>query len=285
MANYRVKIGSTSLGLSTQVVSIGWDAILEWKKDSDSINYEFNPKGDWTLNCARLPSAWGSDAPTIFQALLDEENSCEIFEVSVEVECAEVWEEVWSGEFSSRDWKSNRDKSTITVKPKEVSPFQCLKRNWKFEKNIYYVAINAGGWVTVRPTFYVYESIQRIEQIFDIGDPPPDPPLEPDYCHYETEFITNSNDWLFIYYYHRYRLPGTCSGSTPVEPDTFETWNLLTDNCPTDSEWWTCPESARVPYNFIHGTRLQDVLEYLFDQTGCGLTVKSDFFRYERRRQ
>jgi hypothetical protein len=278
MANYRVKIGSASLGLSTQVISIGWDAIIEWKKDSDSINYEFNPKGEWTINCASLPSAWGSDAPTIFQALLDEENSCEIFEVSAEVECAEVWEEVWAGEFSSRDWKSNRDKSTITVKPKEVSPFQCLKRNWKFDQNIYTIGSVSGLWVFVRPSFYVYESIQRISALIDITDPCPTPPFESSYCYYETEHFPDAVTGYCVYYYHRYVLPGTCSGSTPIEPDSFSDWNLLTDNCPTDSEWWTCPETARVPYNFVHGLRLQDVLEYLFDQTGCGLTVKSDFF-------
>lgn len=277
MAAYRVKIGSVSLGLSQQVVSIGWDSVLEYKKDSDSRNYSFNPKADWLLNCKRLPSAWGVDVPTIFDALVDAEDTCETFECSVEVECpagSGTWSEVWSGEFSSKDWKRSSDKFTISVKPKEINPLDCIKKAWKSEQNIYAIA----AWQTVRPYFYVYKDKQRIIKNVDPTDPCEAPPSEPDYCWYETESQPESGVTICVYYYHRFELPGTCSGSTPVEPDDFTTWNLLDDNCPTSSLWWTCPEDARVPYTFSHGLKLQDVLTYLFDETDCGLTVKSDFF-------
>lgn len=277
MANYRVKIGSASLGLSTQVVSIGWDSVLEQKKDSDSINYAHNPKSEWLLNCARLPLAWGADAPTIFQDLLDVSSDCETFECAVEVECpagSGTWSEVWAGEFSSKDWKTDDDKKKISVRPKEINALDCLKKEWKNDQNIYAVA----AWQTVKPYFYIYKTKERLVAQTNPDDPCAAPPTETDYCWYETESIPDGNKTLCVYYYHRFQLDGTCSGATPVDPDDFTSWTLLQNNCPTSSLWWTCPDAARLPYTFIHGLRLQDVLQYLFDQTGCGLTVKSDFF-------
>lgn len=277
MANYRVKIGSVSLGLSQEVVEVGWDSVIEWKKDSDSINYTKNPKRDWLINCARLPAAWGANAPEIFQALYDASEDCETFECSVEVECpagSDTWSEVWAGEFSSKDWKINDDKKIISVKPKEVNPLDCVKETWKTDRNIYGIA----AWQTVKPYFHIYEEVERLIKSTPPTATCPSPPVVANYCLYDTETILDDQQNFCVYYYHRHRLPGTCSGSTPVEPDDFTTWNLLTDNCPTSSDWWACPDNARIPYTFIHGLRLQDVLEYLFDETGCGLTVKSDFF-------
>lgn len=279
MANYRVKIGSASLGLSQEVVQVGWDSILEWKKDGDSINYQFNPKGNWLLNCSRLPEAWGETAPAIFEALSEASDDCETFECSVEVECpagSDTWSEVWAGEFSSKDWKISQDKKTITVKAKENGPIDCLKREWKNKENIYGV----GTWQTVKPYYHIYKTRQRLIKSSPPSAGCPTPPADANYCHYETESIAEGPEIFCTYFYHRYELPGTCSGATPVQPDNFTAggWTLLTNNCPTSSLWWACPEGARVPYTFIHGLKLQDVLTYLFSQTGCGLTVKSDFF-------
>lgn len=277
MASYRVKIGSVSLGLSQQIVEIGWNSIVEWKKDSDSINYAFNPKGDWLLNCGRLPSAWGANAPAIFQALYDASEDCETFECSVEVECPKgsaTWSEVWSGEFSSKDWKISDDRKTISVRPKEVNPLDCVKKAWKTDKNIYGIT----AWQTVKPYFYIYKTVERLIKSTPPTATCPSPPVVANYCLYDTETLLDDQQTFCTYFYHRHELPGTCSGATPVEPDTFTTWNILTNNCPTSSLWWACPDGARVPYTFIHGLRLQDVLEYLFEETGCGLTVKSDFF-------
>lgn len=277
MANYRVNIGSVSLGLSQEIVQIGWDAVVEWRKESDSINYDFNPKSDWLINCARLPSAWGATAPAIFQALYDASEDCETFECSVEVECpagSDTWSEVWVGEFSSKDWKISDDRKRIQVRPKEVSPFDCLKKNWKSESNIY----AAAAWQTVKPYFYIYKTVERLIKSTPPTATCPSPPTVANYCLYDTETLLDDIETFCTYFYHRYELPGSCSGATPVQPDNFATWNILTNNCPTSSLWWACPDGPRVPYTFIHGLKLQDVLQYLFDETGCGLTVKSDFF-------
>lgn len=277
MANYRVKIGSVDAGLSVQVMPLGWDAILEWKREADSANYTFNPKGDFLLNCARLPAAWGPAAPDIFQALIDEEENCTSFEVAIEIECPKnsgTWEEVWAGSFSSKDWKRNNDQKTISVKAKETNPLQCLRENWKTQKNIY----NVGTWQTVRPYLNEYE---KYTEVIDqpLATPCGDPPVVSGYCFYSKESKkVGTDEKLCIYHYHRFKKAGTCSGATPVEPDTFNSWTILTNSCPGSSLWWTCPASTHLPWTFIHGQRLQDIIEFLVDETGCGLTVKSDFF-------
>lgn len=279
MANYRIKIGSASLGLSQQVISVGWDSVIEWKKESDSRNYSINPKTDWLISCARLPSDWGLDKTAVFQDLVDASDDCETFECSVEVECpagSDNWEERWSGEFSSKDWKVSDDKKTLSVKPKENNPLDCLKENWKKDENIY----NIVAWETVKPYFNIYKDKQRVIVGASPADPCLSPPSESGFCHYETESIPGSPPDIptkCIYYYHRFEKAGGCSGSTPTEPDDFTDWTILQNNCPTSSVWWTCPEGSNLPFTFIHGTRLGDVIQYLLDQSGCGLTVVSDF--------
>ena len=267
------------MGLSQQVIQIGWDSILEWKKESDSVNYAFNPKSDWLIRCAALPSAWGLDKTAVFQSLVDASEDCETFECSVEVECpagSDTWVEKWSGEFSSKDWKPDETKKTISVKPKEVGDLDCLTKFWKTDDNIYLAA----DWVPMRPYFTVYKHKERLVIGSSPADPCLSPPTETDYCHYLTESQPGSPPDIptkCIYYYHRFEKNGTCSGSTPVEPDTFNTWTLLTNSCPTSSVWWTCPAGTNVPYTFAHGTLLSDALEYLVGQAFCGLTVVSDF--------
>ena len=274
MAEYRIKMGSTSLGLSLEVINVGWDAVLEWKRETDSVGYSRNPKSDMVLNCARLPEDWGADAPTIFEDLLDAESGCDTFQVVVEVFCGSGWAQEWTGEFSTKDWKSDRDKNIISVRPKKASLFECIKKAWKTDQNIYGIA----PWETIKPYYYAYKDKQRLVVQPDPDDPCGAPPTESDFCWYETEPVPDGHHTLCVYYYHRFELPGTCSGSTPVEPDNFTDWTLLEDNCPTGSSWWMCPEDARVPFEFGHGLRLRDVLEYLLEQTGCGMAVISDFF-------
>lgn len=274
MAEYRVKMGSSSLALSQEVINVGWDAVLEWKLETDSVGYPQNPKSEMVINCARLPEGWGATVSETFEDLLEAESGCDTFQVSVEVYCEGDWAQVWSGEFSTKDWKSDRDKKIISVRPKQLSHLDCLKKAWKNEQNIYGIE----AWVTVKPYYYAYKDKQRLVVQPDPVEPCAAPPSEADFCWYETEPIPDGHHTLCVYYYHRFELPGTCSGSTPVEPDGFTDWALLEDDCPTGCSWWTCPEDARVPFEFGHGLRLRDVLTYLFDQTGCGMTVVSDFF-------
>jgi len=114
----------------------------------------------------------------------------------------------------------------------------------------------------------------------DPDEPCGDPFTVANYCYYLTERTVDAQQDICIFYYHRYKMAGSCLGGAPVAPDTFTSWNILTNNCPTSSEWWACPPSARIAYTFQHGLMLKDVVEYLVTQTGCGLSVVSDFFGF-----
>ena len=281
MANYRVKIGSTDMGLSSAVVSVGWDSVIEYKPDADSIAYTDGPKSEVLINCARLPSAWGEDRPDVFQSLVDESENCTVFQFAVEVECEpDTWAEVWAGEFSSKDWKVDLDKKTIAVKPKRSTDADCIRSEWTATQNPYDLEP-----VEVLPYIITIEDQTVLSANVPWGEPCEDyqgvPPT--DYC---LELIQEqfgpgevygvNRTCVFLYF--RQVLAGSCSGSTPVEPDTWNTWTLLDDNCPTGSTWWLCPGVNDIVFTFSNGRLFADVLEYMVGQTGCGLTVKSDFF-------
>lgn len=277
MAETRIKIGSVALSLPVAVVAAGWDEETVLRPDEDSRAFREEFKSDIVIACQDLPETWtGDTAAERFDFLLDQETGCSDFEVSIEVKCGGVWTEVWTGAFDTK-WKSDRAKQTITVKPKQGKDFECLKKAWTQPQNVF------GVTPTVKTTPYnatlTFETVPE-----DPCDPdvPPDPPLpNPNYCYSGQVYVLDFSGsfkcgWLF----QRYEKTGTCSGSTPVAPDDFLDWNLVLPNpCPgTNPTYWSCPEGARSPYKYRNGRRFDGVLEHLFEQADCGLTVVSDFF-------
>ena len=254
---------------------VAWDAVLAWEREDDSANYKFNPKSEMTLYCRDLPAAWDPAPLDAFDILLDAEDDCNTFQVIVEQDCGGVWAEVWTGTFQSKEWKSDRTRKTIRVKPREANPFDCLKDAWKEKSNPYGFAD-----VEVKPSYLGYELTQQVEVVNEPDGDCPVPPTLADYCYYDLVRTAMPDLGITIcaFLYHRYQEAGTCSGATPVEPDTYNTWTLLTDNCPTSSDWWFCPADGRIPYNFPNGRLFSVVLQHLVSDTGCGLTVVSDFF-------
>lgn len=279
MANYRVKIGSTDMGLVSAVVPVGWDSVLDYKPDADSVAYNVGVKTDVTLNCARLPSEWGGDKPDTFQTLVDASDGCEVFQFAVEVECAGEWAEVWDGEFSSKDWKVDLDKKTITVRPKRTSDADCIRSVWTDTQNPFGLTP-----VTVKPYFAQYQVVEEIVPGWPWADPCDTPPTVPQFCHESTSETQSPGEApgvlkTCVYSYSRYVLSGSCSGSTPLMPDTWNPWTILDDDCPTGSTWYNCETLAStVVFRFDNGRMFKDVIEYLVNQTGCGLGVVSDFF-------
>ena len=276
MAEIRVKISSTDLSLSEQVIPVVWDGVLAVKKNKDVRNYTEEPKNDFVIPCSVLPVAWSGGGTSAFDLLIASESDCNTFDVSVESFCSGVWSEIWTGSFTSQKWKSDQVKKIIQVGPTESNPFDCLKDQWKLKKNIFAVAPS----VFVRPYLLNYEHTEQTVQNTPLNAPCDNPPTVPYFCLYGYEAVPDIilDFVLCVYTYHRYKKPGTCSGSTPVAPDSWNPWVIVNDNCPTSSEWWACPEGSRLPFEFPNGRMLADVLEYLFLETGCGLTVKSDFF-------
>lgn len=271
MAQVRVKIGSVSFGLPQEIVSVGWDAVLSMKPDDDSRLFLEELKSDMTLSCKNLPSMWEGDTQAEkFAHLLEAEADCHTFEVSIEVLCDDEWTEKWSGTFDSK-WKSDLDKKTITFRPKQVNAAACLKKEWTEPVNIYDVA----PVVRTRPynVTYKWDTIGPVT----CTDDPPD---NPGFCWDGIKIVVASGPHAgeCSWHYHRFERPGTCDGATPVPPDEFQDWELLSGGCPGTPVYWACPESARVVANFRNGRTLKDVLEFLLEETGCGLSLVSDFF-------
>ena len=282
MSDLRIKIGSVDLSLPVatfDAAALGWDGITTYKPDQDSRTYRSEFKSDIIIPCSAIPDTWpGDTVGERFQALLDAETGCAVFEVSVEVYCGESWVEVWTGEFDT-NWRSDRDTKTITVRPKQADPFTCIKNNWGESVNIFDVT----PVTLTRP----YNAILKLQTVFEsVCDPEDPPPPLPDtrFCYSGQVSIADyglggvSCAWIF----QRYEKAGTCDGSTPIPPDDYGNWQPMlagSNGCPGDTPiFWNCPESARVVYSFKNGRRFDEVLQFLLDQTGCGLTVVSDFF-------
>lgn len=264
------------MGYPDEVVSVGWDKITTQKPDDDSRTYREEFKSDMVISCADLPAAWGgATASERFDALLDAEAGCSVFRVSVEVFCADAWTEVWTGTFDT-NWKSDRIQKTITVRPKATNPFECLKKAWTEQQNVFGVT----PVVRTNPYNASLKFETYVENPCDPSDPPTPLP-DPNYCYSGQVSVLDFTysfkcGWIF----QRYEKAGTCSGATPVPPDDFTDWNLVLPNpCPgTNPTYWSCPEGARVVHKFPNGRRFDAVLEYLMEQTECGLTVVSNFF-------
>lgn len=279
MANYRVKIGSTDLSLPLSVIEVGWDSVISYNPDTDSEAYKDEIKSEMVMNCARLPTAWGADKPAAFLALDEASEECAVFQVVIEVECpkgSDEWENRWEGEFSSKNWRIDKDKKTISFQPTKTYDADCIRAKWTDIYNFYTL-----DKITVKPYFTTYELTQELVLDCDA------PPGITDYCiESESGFAPGEVDCEdlplgeFIRYYHRYLQAGGCLGSTPVAPDNFNPWTLVDNNCPGGgSTWWTCPAGVNsIVFEFDNGRMFNDALEYMLSETGCGFTVVSDFF-------
>lgn len=279
MAKYRVKIGSTDLSLPLSVIEVGWDSVISYNPDTDSEAYKDELKSEMTMNCARLPTAWGADKPAAFMALDEASEECAVFQVKIEVECpkdSDDYERVWEGEFSSKNWRIDKDKKTIAFQPTKTYDADCIRAKWTDIYNFYNLPE-----VVVKPYFTTYELTQELVLDCDA------PAGITDYCiESESGFAPGEVDCEdlplgeFIRYYHRYLQAGGCVGSTAVAPDNFNPWTLVDNDCPLGgSTWWTCPAGVNsIVYEFDNGRLFNDALEYMIAATGCDFTVVSDFF-------
>lgn len=255
--------------MATEVIPVGWDGIFAWQDNGDLPGFTKSLKNDMVISCRFLPISWAIDG-TAWESLIAADDACYVFDVSVEVECESVWAEVWAGTFSPKNWKINFDVKTITVKPKPADVYDCLKLKWDVPTNLYNVS---GSSITVKP--YILQYLHW-EEIVDLNDPAPD---VPGFCVYERiDMPVSDSGQLTIYHYHSYRKAGTCSGSTPVPPDTYNGWTLFSGSCPGTPIYWLCPTNPQVPYTYTNGRRFNDAFEALVDGLTCGLSVVSDFF-------
>ncbi len=280
--NTRVQIGSPDYGLSFEYFqtynillpnSLGWDTVLTYKRDGDGVNFTFEPKSNFKINCSDLPDEWDVlEEGNPWASLVDMDAGCWVFQVVIEGFCNDTWDIVWFGEFTSAEWKINLDRKFVEVQPKQNSTLECLKRNWTEVKNIF----DLPDEITVEPYLKNYE----VTEYSDVYTDPCisiTPPGVPDFCFDEVIETTNTPlDHFCTFLYHRSIKEGTCSGGLPEPPDLVNDWFLLEDNCPDPPLYWRCPES-RLPFVYPAGRKLADVLEYLVSEVSCGLSIISDF--------
>jgi len=272
MAQVRVKIGSTDYSLATEIIPVGWDTVLNYRKDTDSRNFIEEPKNDFVLYCRALPTSWESGG-TAWDNLAAATGACYTFQINIETKCSGSWSSVWTGEFSSKDWKINYDKQTITVKIKKNSDLDCLKLNWGNEVNLY----DLSPVVSVKPYYFTYKTHEESITATPGVECSVTVPFVFGYCNFDIQRIPSGGSEKCVYFYHRFERPGTCSGSSPVPPDDFSSWAYLSGSCPGTPLFWACPETERTPYEYPNGRYLGDVIQMLMDETGCGLLVVSDF--------
>jgi hypothetical protein len=270
VSELRVKISSSSI--LEQFVTPVWGGIFSYVQEKGQIFFRKRLKGAMVFQ--------NTDYELLNAALNPLE--CEIVTVTVEIFCGEPWAELVTAKFTLLESVINLDSCFISVTPEIQDDYTCFLKAWKEPINIYALDI-----VAVR----VYDNSQEYYvECFTEGPAGSPPPLEPvvpadpgtEWCVTpENNYIwqEETNVWYHTTCYHRLQAAGTCSGATPVAPYVSAAWNLLTDNCPTDSIWWRCPgtdEAGGVNGALSTGRDFSDVLAEVFGI--CGLNVVSDFF-------
>lgn len=272
-------------GLPDATIAVGWDAVMNYKPDNDFRNHRFSIKSEMLIGCNALPkNEWDVDVPqNPWASFVLMDNGCYRFQISVDLKCGEDWTEFWVGEFTTTEWRINLDEKYVVVKPK-TSPdtvpdggIDCIKRKWTEPINLYAME----GRITVEPYYNDYQ-LEPYQQYSDFPCDLTTPPGVSNFCY--DDFVQNTATvpggpyYLCTFFYHRFKATGTCDGGTPVPPDEFSDWQLYSGGCPGNPLFWTCPESSHLVASFKGGVLFRDVIEYLVDQMGCGLSVESDFF-------
>lgn len=281
MAEVRVRMECADYGLSDAVIAVGWDSVMNYQRDKDFRNHRLSIRGEMLIGCNALPkNEWDVDEPgNPWASFVLMDNGCYIFKVSVDIYCAGSWVEWWVGEFSTTEWRINLDKKYVIVKPK-TSEFsfadwgiECIKKKWTEVINIYDIPDR----IEVKPYVGTYDPFE-FQGNYTMPCNQVTPPVVPDFCFDEVVETPQPVIITCTFFYHRLTKEGTCEGGSPVPPDLVADWYLLEDNCPSPPLYWKCPIDSHLAATYQYGRMFSDVIQYLLDQTGCGLQVQSDFF-------
>lgn len=271
----RFKCYISSDNISYREASPVWAGAFSHKKERDAVFYTQELKDELLFK--------GDDYAAL---ILLEQSPCEVVDVEIWRQCEGEYSLYWTGDFTWFDVKVNKDYCTVRVTPSPKTGYECLQGEWEIEQNIY----SAASTVTVYP--FQGELQVACCTATNEGSPPPAPTggdctesfTLSEWCGLPISDVITPPDPPFTTYvrttcYGRVVADGTCSGGTPVAPNTQYFWNLLENNCPTSSKWWRCVSSLEQNLSPMNTGRLfKTVLQWLVDQTNCGLTVKSDFF-------
>ncbi len=207
--------------------------------------------------------------------LVMEQNPYDVATIDVYEYCEDTWKNIFEGEFNWFNVNVDRDKKKLTISPKERTVKSCIESKWELDS----VSIFYGTIQIVRPLAGVYE-VQCCSSvsasfpdgsIFSCG-------LNPSEWWMKENTFTNIGfgQWEHKTCWHRVKQNGTCSGVVPIPPSGTG-WVLLTNNCPTDSVWIRDSANDYLIALMKNGRMLNSSLNSLFNETGCGLTLRSNF--------
>lgn len=260
MSVHRLKIESDSI--ATVQVSPTWSGKVEYSRENEGVFFRAKPNGDFQFK--------GTEFTTIKNA-----PDCEKIDLFLEEKCDDAWVERWRGRFTTYDVKIDENKCLGTVSPNTSDEYDCFLLKWGED----HVVSSAGAVVDVYPFGGTYEVGQCCSECHDV-EPPLDEPvcsvpanwcfLNPTYQDGSSTVCGEPGFNQYVSCFHRIVGIGTA-----IDPPPYGTgWAFL-----SGLEWWRCPDDNNDLDTgvFDEGRMLNDVLELLADQTGCGLTVRSHF--------
>lgn len=227
---------------------------------------------------------------------------CEGVAIEVEKKCGDTWHPFFRGTLSMIDADWDVSNCEVTVEPRPTDKYDCLLSGWDSivdVASIPTVDINqvadlegvifqfqeatCSGNVTVDFQEYNQGIVDPNDLIPSLCELPAGGFWEFDHNDWQIIDQSGQNITFFVTaYFTRAVGVGTCEGGAPVPP-AGSGWNLLEDNCPTNSLWVGGLGGVLGDYSnffnnfsFKHGRKLSDILTYLVSE--CGLTVVSDFY-------
>lgn len=252
MSTHRIKIESASI-MATQVVPT-WSGEVDQTRQNDGVFFRDKVGGEFQFKQAEYTTI--KDAP-----------DCEKIEIYLEEKCGVSWVEKWRGKFTTYDVKFDENKCLAKVAPKTVDDYDCFMGAWATD----HVVSSASAVVEARPFPGTYEVGQCCMDC--LATPPVAEvcAVPADWC-FMTNFdngstCANPAHTRYISCFHR--VIGIGVGASP--PTYGTGWTHIIGVI-----WWRCPTEVANPV-FDQGRVFNDVLEYLIDQSACGLTVRSHF--------
>lgn len=257
MSVVRIYIESDSIA-QTQVFP-SWSGEIEAERANGEAYFRTSLGGDFVFSKADY-------------TLIKEAPDCEKIEVYLEEYCDGDWIEQWRGKFTTYDVSFNETKCTATVRPQIVDAYECFLSELEKE-----AVIAVGTEYNVKGVQGKYFGGQQccVDYVLE-GDPIPEDPvcdIPDNWCFDKnTSFrIPSTNLVQVTSCFHRITGIGTATDPPPYGSG----WTFL-----TLSTWWRCPEPNEVILGVLpRGRRFDDTLEYLAQQIGCELTVRSHLDR------
>lgn len=255
MSVHRWKIESDSI--SAVVVNPTWSGEIDKSLENDAVFFRAK-SGE--LKFQKEDYTTIKDAP-----------DCELIEVYLEQKCDASWVEQWRGTFTTYDCKFDENKCVARVTPKPKDGYVCLMDGWEIDRQIGY-----GSPVSVRPFGGTYHVGFCCSDCIPSASAPPSGPVcatPDDWCYMGSEYSPapcpdGEERWMSCFH----RIIGV---GTPTTPPPYGTgWTYISGN-----DWWRCPDGDEIAAPpFDQGRFFNERIEFLVDELGCGLTVRSHFF-------